>query len=67
MVTGRPVKLEFTPEEEMIACTTRHPARLQVKAGATGDGRLTALHIGYVYNTGGYGGHGAERAVPFDR
>jgi putative selenate reductase molybdopterin-binding subunit len=59
MVTGRPVKLEFTREEEFIGCTTRHPARLQVKAGATRDGRLTALQIEYVYNTGAYGGHAA--------
>jgi putative selenate reductase molybdopterin-binding subunit len=59
LVTGRPVKLEFTREEEFIACTTRHPARLQVKAGATRDGRLTALQIEYVYNTGAYGGHAA--------
>ena len=66
MVTGRPVKLEFTREEEFIACTTRHPARLHVKAGATRDGRLTALQIEYVYNTGAYGGHGGDRAVPFD-
>ncbi|HEX4210179.1 MAG TPA: molybdopterin cofactor-binding domain-containing protein, partial [Candidatus Binataceae bacterium] len=58
MITGRAVKLEFTREEEFIACTTRHPARLQVKAGATRDGRLTALQIQYVYNTGAYGGHG---------
>ncbi|MGO9932405.1 MAG: molybdopterin cofactor-binding domain-containing protein, partial [Steroidobacteraceae bacterium] len=59
MVTGRPVKLEFTREEEFIGCTTRHPAKLQVKAGATRDGRLTALQIQYVYNTGAYGGHGS--------
>jgi putative selenate reductase molybdopterin-binding subunit len=58
MITSRPVKLEFTREEEFIACTTRHPACLHVGAGATRDGRLTAIHIGYVYNTGAYGGHG---------
>ena len=32
--TGRPVKLEFTREEEFIAATTRHPMRAQVKVGA---------------------------------
>ena len=60
MVTGRPVKLEFTREEEFIGCTTRHPAQLHVKAGTTRDGRLTALQIQYVYNTGAYGGHGGS-------
>ncbi len=59
LVTGRPVMLEFTREEEFIGCTTRHPAKLHVKAGATRDGRLTALQIGYIYNTGAYGTHGA--------
>jgi putative selenate reductase molybdopterin-binding subunit len=58
IITGGPVKLEFTREEEFIASTTRHQARLHVKAGTTRDGRLTALQLAYVYNTGAYGGHG---------
>jgi len=59
LVTGRPVKLEFTREEEFIGCTTRHPARLHVKLGANREGQLTALQIRYFYNTGAYGGHGS--------
>jgi putative selenate reductase molybdopterin-binding subunit len=59
LVTGRPVKLEFTREEEFIGCTTRHPAKLHVKIGTTRAGKLTALQIRYAYNTGAYGGHGA--------
>ena len=57
--TGRPVKLEFTREEEFTATTTRHPAKLHLKVGATRDGQLTAIHLSYVYNTGAYGNHGA--------
>jgi len=57
--TGRPVKLEFTREEEFIGCTTRHPAKLRLKLGATRDGKLTALQINYIYNTGAYGAHGS--------
>jgi putative selenate reductase molybdopterin-binding subunit len=56
--TGKPVKLEYTREEEFGA-TTRHPMKLHVKAGASPDGTLTALQIRYVSNTGAYGSHGA--------
>ncbi|HEY2106722.1 MAG TPA: molybdopterin cofactor-binding domain-containing protein, partial [Candidatus Binataceae bacterium] len=59
LATGRAVKLELTREEEFIGCTTRHPARLHIKAGATRDGLLTAIHLEYVFNTGAYGGHGS--------
>jgi putative selenate reductase molybdopterin-binding subunit len=54
----RPVQLEFTREEQFIATTTRHPMRVTVKAGAKKDGRLTALHLHVVSNTGAYGNHG---------
>jgi len=56
--TGKPVKLEYTREEEFGA-TTRHPMKLQIKVGASRDGTLTALQIRYVSNTGAYGSHGA--------
>ncbi|CAN5668225.1 molybdopterin-dependent oxidoreductase [soil metagenome] len=57
--TGKPVQLEYTREEEFIACSTRHPAKLNIKVGATKEGRITALHIDYTYNTGAYGNHGS--------
>jgi len=56
--TGRPVKLELTREEQFIATSTRHPMRVAVKAGADADGRLTALQLDIVSNTGAYGNHG---------
>ncbi len=55
--TGRPVKLELTREEQFIATSTRHPMRVTVKAGADKDGRLTALHLDVLSNTGAYGNH----------
>jgi putative selenate reductase molybdopterin-binding subunit len=55
--TGRPVKLEFTREEQFIATSTRHPMRVTVKAGATRDGWLTALQLDVLSNTGAYGNH----------
>jgi CO/xanthine dehydrogenase Mo-binding subunit/aerobic-type carbon monoxide dehydrogenase small subunit (CoxS/CutS family) len=56
--TGRPVKLEFTREEQFIASSTRHPMRVSVKAGADSDGKLTALQLDVLSNTGAYGNHG---------
>jgi putative selenate reductase molybdopterin-binding subunit len=60
MKTGRPVKWEFTREEQFIGATTRHQMTTCVKLGAKRDGTLTALEVRVVSNTGGYGGHGGE-------
>jgi putative selenate reductase molybdopterin-binding subunit len=56
--TGRPVKLEFTREEQFIGATTRHPMRVRIKIGARRDGHLTAMEMNVVSNTGAYGNHG---------
>jgi putative selenate reductase molybdopterin-binding subunit len=55
--TGRPVKLELTREEQFISTSTRHPMRVTVKAGADRDGKLTALQLDVLSNTGAYGNH----------
>jgi len=55
--TGRPVKLELTREEQFIATSTRHPMRVTVKAGADENGKLTALQLDVLSNTGAYGNH----------
>jgi putative selenate reductase molybdopterin-binding subunit len=57
--TGRPVKLELTREEQFISTSTRHPMRISVKAGADKDGKLTALQLDVLSNTGAYGNHAA--------
>jgi CO/xanthine dehydrogenase Mo-binding subunit/aerobic-type carbon monoxide dehydrogenase small subunit (CoxS/CutS family) len=54
----RPVELEFTREEEFTAATTRHPMRVGVKVGADEHGKLTAIALRIVANTGAYGNHG---------
>ena len=43
---GRPVQLELTRTEQFTATTTRHPFTINLKAGASADGRLTALQTG---------------------
>ncbi len=55
--TGRPVKLELTREEQFISTSTRHPMRVTVKAGADRNGKLTALQLDVLTNTGAYGNH----------
>jgi len=60
MKLGRPVKWEWTREEEFIAATTRHQMTTHVRIGAKKDGTLTALDVRVVSNTGAYGGHGSE-------
>jgi putative selenate reductase molybdopterin-binding subunit len=57
---GRPVKWEFTREEQFIGATTRHPMTTRVKLGAKKDGTLTAIEVHVVSNTGAYGGHAGE-------
>jgi putative selenate reductase molybdopterin-binding subunit len=57
--TGRPVKLELTREEQFISTSTRHPMRVTVKAGADKDGKLTAMQLDVLSNTGAYGNHAA--------
>jgi putative selenate reductase molybdopterin-binding subunit len=55
--TGRKVKWEMTREEQFIGTATRHPMRVKIRAGADADGKLTALHLDVLSNTGAYGNH----------
>ncbi|MCK0206494.1 molybdopterin-dependent oxidoreductase [Starkeya koreensis] len=57
MKTGRPVKLEFTRAEQFAASTSRHPMKVTLKIGATREGRLTAISMRMLLNTGAYGNH----------
>jgi hypothetical protein len=55
--TGRPVKLEFTREEQFVSTSTRHPMCVTIKAGADKSGKLSALQLDVLSNTGAYGNH----------
>ncbi|WP_218670184.1 molybdopterin-dependent oxidoreductase [Arthrobacter sp. 49Tsu3.1M3] len=54
---NRPVQLEFTRTEQFTAATTKHPFTIHLKAGASRNGRLTALQLEVLTNTGAYGNH----------
>ena len=55
--TGRPVQLEYTRTDEFTVVPCRHPMRVEVIAGATADGKLTALAIDVLSDAGAYGNH----------
>ncbi len=51
---GRPVKIEFTREEEFIAGRSRHATTTKVKVGVRNDGTITAIHATTIMDTGAY-------------
>src|SRR3972149_6909845 len=51
---GRPVKAVWTREEEFIDSVTRHPCIVRVKTGTKKDGRLLAMEIELLWDTGAY-------------
>jgi CO/xanthine dehydrogenase Mo-binding subunit/aerobic-type carbon monoxide dehydrogenase small subunit (CoxS/CutS family) len=55
--TGRPVRLEFTREEQFVGAPSRHPMRVTMTLGAKHDGTLTAILMRVVSNAGAYGNH----------
>lgn len=55
--TGRPVRLEYTREEEFIASRSRHPQIIRMKTGVKHDGTIVANEMRLLANTGAYGGH----------
>ncbi|MBI9103140.1 MAG: molybdopterin-dependent oxidoreductase Mo/Fe-S-binding subunit [Spirochaetales bacterium] len=56
-ITGRPIFQQYSREEEFIACSTRKPMKIKIKAGATKDGKLTALSMSVRASQGPYGAH----------
>jgi putative selenate reductase molybdopterin-binding subunit len=57
IVTGRPVRLEYTREEEFIAARTRHDMYLTLKTGVMEDGTIVANAMYALSDTGGSGTH----------
>ena len=57
LATRRPVRFEFTREEEFIAARARHPQIIRLKMGARRDGKLNAVEMRIIANAGAYGTH----------
>lgn len=58
IATGRPVRFEYTREQEFVAARSRHPQIVRFKTGVTNDGEITACEQYTIGNTGAYGTHG---------
>ncbi len=54
----RPVRMVYSRMESIISTTKRHPARMRLRAGATREGKLTALDFAADFNTGAYSSWG---------
>jgi putative selenate reductase molybdopterin-binding subunit len=57
IATGRPVKMEYTREEQFIGSTSRHPMLIKLRTGVMNDGTLVAIEMTILTNTGAYGNH----------
>ena len=56
--TGRASRLVYTREEAQIAGSPRHEMEIKVRLGADRDGKIRALDLYTLSNSGAYGEHG---------
>ncbi|MBR6766658.1 MAG: molybdopterin-dependent oxidoreductase [Clostridia bacterium] len=56
--TGRAAKLIYTREESQIAGSPRHEMEITVRLGASSSGKIRALDLYTLSNSGAYGEHG---------
>ncbi len=57
IATRRPVRFEYTREEEFIAARSRHPMRVRMKTGVKRNGTIVANEMYALSDTGAYGCH----------
>lgn len=57
IATKRPVKLEYTREEQFMASTSRHPMIVRMRTGVMKDGRMVANEMVALSDTGAFGNH----------
>jgi putative selenate reductase molybdopterin-binding subunit len=57
IATRRPVRVEYTREEEFIAARSRHPMKIHLKTGFMKDGTITANAMYALSDTGANGCH----------
>ena len=58
MATGKAVRYWMTREEELHAARTRHPQKLFFKTAVSEEGKILAMEVRVIENTGAYGTHG---------
>lgn len=52
--TAKPVKMVLDFNEELTACSHRHPAVITLRTGVDSQGKLCALHARAIFSGGGY-------------
>jgi putative selenate reductase molybdopterin-binding subunit len=57
IATGRPVRLEYTREQEFRSSRSRHPQIIHMRTGVKHDGTIVANEMRVLANTGAYGTH----------
>ena len=55
--TGKPSKIVYTRKEVFIGTNSRHGMKFNVKLGATQDGKIKAIEMEGISDTGSYGEH----------
>ncbi len=58
IATGRPVRFEYTRQQEFSSARTRHPQQLRFRSGVDAAGKLVGMEVRVVADTGAYGTHG---------
>ena len=51
---GRPLRIEYSREEEFVAGRTRHGGRINLRIGVTREGDVTAIHGDALMDSGAY-------------
>ncbi len=59
-LSGRPVKCTITREQSFFMHAKRHPIRIQTEAGCDADGRLVALKVRMIGDSGPYASVGMK-------
>ena len=57
LATNRPVRLEYSREQEFTSSRSRHPMYVTFKIGVMNDGTIRALDMSLISDTGAYGSH----------
>ncbi len=53
-LTGRPCKIVYTREESIVESTKRHPYKMKYKVGVKKNGKLTAMEVKIIGDSGAY-------------
>jgi len=57
IATGRPVRMEYTRQEQFVSSTSRHPMHIRMRTGVMSDGTIVANEMLVLADTGAYGNH----------